>query len=321
MPIEIVEVPTVDPGISDDVFLLSASWEGRCLGVASRLKGYTCKKIIMSIYEDPSELREENIKVLDQHLAKVGSTIKFGANKSNPLPNVRQTVDLIKNLVGSNTPRVSIDISSFTRKHLLQLLQGMDMAGLLGRSQFLYTEPEDYHTQDDEPISHGISSVKAIETFTGKNNPSRDSLLVLFLGYEGRRALALWEHLEPNITLPVIADPPTREHWRGRTEAQNRYLLSSIPQERHEKSHALDPAGTERLLTRLTSSQSYSSSTYNYRIAPLGTKAQMLGLYRFWRKHPGQVTIMYASPERYRQEQAIQPFGRSWILDKSHEWN
>jgi hypothetical protein len=220
----------------------------------------------------------------------------------------------------SARPRLSIDITTFTRKHLLQLLHGLDLQGLLQRCRFFFTESDDYDTRDDEPVAQGITNVRAIETFAGRNQPSRDSLLVLFLGYEGRRALALWEHLEPNVTLVVIPDPPYRPEWHGRTEAMNQYLLSCLAESRLLRASAMEPADTEALLARLASSDEFSLARFNYRLAPVGPKPQVLGLYRFWRTHRGRVTVMYAAPVRYREEHPIFPPGRSWFVDDSSDW-
>ncbi len=307
--------------MEDDVLILAASWEERCLSVPKRLASYRCEKILMSIYDGPSQLRQKNIEALEEILPKFGELNKLNARHANPLPNVRDTIAKIRELSGKAQPRISMDISTFTRKHLLQLLQGLDQVGMLNACQLFYTEQEDYHTEDDEPIAQGITSVKAIETFAGHNNPSRDSLLIIFLGYEGTRAQALWEHIEPNITLAVIPDPPYKSEWHDRTEAQNRYLLSCLPKDHILKCHSMCPADTVRLLTELTTSNTYSADNYNYRIAPLGTKAQTLGVYRFWQKHRGMPTVMYASPVRYKEERATFPPGRTWLLDKSTVWS
>jgi hypothetical protein len=320
LPIEIEELRSFHAGTPDDIFILAASWEERCLGTARRLGRYTCGTVILTTYDSPSQLRAKHIEEMIGLLSPIGDLQRMMATRNDPLNSVRHTVSLIRDRVGGRQPNISIDISTFTRKHLLQLLQGLDLAGMLKACQFFYTEPADYHTHDDEPITQGISSVKAVEAFAGHNNPSRDSVLVLFLGYEGRRALALWEHLEPNITLAVIPHPPYKAEWHNRTETQNRYLLSCLDKDQLLKSHSLKPADTERLLGDLVRSEQYSATKYNYRIAPLGTKAQVLGLYRFWRRHPGLATVMYASPVRYREEQATHPYSRTWLLDSSDLW-
>ena len=320
-PAELQEVTGVVPDAPDDALILAASWEERCLGVATRLKNYSSSNVILSIYDGPRSLRRKHINLLDQLLSPVGTLYRIPAEHAYPIENVRKTIALIRQMVGERNPRITIDISTFTKKHLLQLLQGLDLSNMLGNCQFLYTEPSDYHTPDDEPIAQGVSSVKAVETYSGYNSPSHDSLLIIFLGYEGRRALALWEHLEPNLTIAVIPDPPYQESWADRTETQNHYLLSCIRKEQVLKSHSLVPADTERLLESLMNDPRVGVQNYNYLIAPLGTKAQTLGMYRFWRRHRGVATVMYARPVRYREENATFPFGRTWLLDKSTTWN
>jgi hypothetical protein len=311
---------TVDQSNEDHVLIVSASWEERCLGLARRLGDYRCRAAVLSAYETPSAKRERHIPELLVHLSRVsrGRVHRISASHTNPLQNVRNIIQLVRSI--NSQPRLTIDISTFTRKHLLLLLQGLDHARLLANCQFFHTEPADFDTQDDEPISQGISSVKAIETYIGHNQPSRDSLLILFLGYEGRRALALWEHLEPNVTLPVIPDPPYKQEWRNRTETQNSYLLSYLPKENIHRSHSLQPADTEGLLDRLEVSEVFNAEKFNYRIAPLGTKAQTLGIYRFCRKHPGLATVMYASPVKYREERSKYTVGRTWLIDQSVLW-
>lgn len=320
LPIEVRELKTVDANARDHVFILAASWEERCLGSARKLGKYECDAVILITYDSPSQLREKHINELIERLSPVGTFHRLIANRSEPLGSVCETVNLVREKVGEQLPRISVDISTFTRQHLLQLLQGLDLAGLLSNCQFFYTEPLDYHTRDDEPITQGITSVKAVETFTGQNKPSCDSVLILFLGYEGRRAQALWEHLEPNITFAVIPDPPFKPEWHDRTETQNRYLLSCIDSSRVLRSHSLNPAETERLLSELIISEDFGGTKYNYRIAPLGTKSQVLGVYRFWRRCRGLSTVMYAAPVRYREEQATFPAGRTWLLDNSADW-
>jgi hypothetical protein len=321
-PLEVESIESWIPGEPDDALVLAASWEERCLGVASKLAvSYSAQHVLMTVYDGESSLRKKHIAKLSEVLASRGELHQVPARHANPIKNVRDIVRIIRSSVGNRSPRLTVDISTFTKKHLLQLLQGFDLADMLNQCQFLYTEPTNYHTADDEPISQGISSVKAIETFAGYNTPSRDSLLVIFLGYEGRRALALWEHLEPNVTIAVIPDPPYHPDWESRTETQNHFLLSCLRPGQVFKTHSLIPKESEEFLTRLFVDPQLGAERYNYRIAPLGTKAQLLGIYRFWRKHLGCATLMYARPFRYREENATFPFGRTWVIDRSENWD
>lgn len=318
---EVGHVVTVASPEPDDVLILAASWEQRCLGLAQKMVVYRCGHILMTIYDGKSKKREENIKKLRKLLPNVGRLKELDARHSSPIENVCETIEFIRKLNLNRTPRISLDASSFTRKHLLQLLQGLDLAGLLGSCNLYHTEPLDYHTQDNESMSEGISSVKAIETFGGAIRPSRDSLLILFLGFEGRRALAFLENLEPNRTVVVIPDPPYREDWKGRAEAQHHYLLSCLPRDVLFKAHSLLPSSTEELLLKISADAAFSPAKYNYFVGPMGTKAQLVGLYRFWRQKRGALTVVYASPVRYKEERADFPPGRTWLIDQTHGWS
>jgi hypothetical protein len=317
---EISRVTTVASPEPDDVLVLAASWEQRCLGLAQKLADYRCGHVLMTIYDGKSKKREENINKLRKLLPKVGSLTELDATHSSPIENVCNTIEFIRNLKLNRMPRITLDVSSFTRKHLLQLLQGMEVAGFLGNCNLYHTEPLDYHTQDNESMSEGISSVKAIETFGGEIRPSRDSLLILFLGFEGRRALAFLENLEPNRTVAVIPDPPYREDWKGRAEAQHHFLLSCLPPGVLFRSHSLLPSSTEELLQRIFADAAFSPKKYNYFVGPMGTKAQLVGLYRYWRRNRGALTVVYASPVRYKEERADFPPGRTWLIDQTHGW-
>jgi hypothetical protein len=160
-----------------------------------------------------------------------------------------------------------------------------------------------------------------VPTFGGSNRPSKDTLLVLFLGFEGRRAQAVWERLEPNVTIAVVPEPTTRPEWKGRAEEQNRYLLSCLPKENIIYSPATDPTATYETLRELIKTSRFSPHKYNYLVSPVGTKAQVLGIYHFWRRYPYLATIVYAEPGRYRQEQATFKERRVLLIDNSSRWS
>lgn len=317
---EVARVDTVVSSEPDDLLVLAASWEQRCLGLAQKLEDYQCSNVLMTIYDGMSKKREDNIKKLRRVLPAFGRLTELAATHCSPIDNVRDTIDFIRKLKLNRIPRITLDVSCFTRKHLLQLLQGLELAGFLQNCNLHHTEPLDYHTQDNDAMTEGVSSVKAIETFGGEIRPSRDSLLILFLGFEGRRALAFLENLEPNRTIAVIPDPPYRDDWKGRAEAQHHYLLSCLPPGLQFTSHSLVPGSTEELLRRISKDPVFSPKKYNYFIGPMGTKAQVVGLYRYWRRNRGAMTVVYASPIRYKEERADFPPGRTWLIERTCDW-
>jgi hypothetical protein len=273
----------------------------------------------MTEYDGTNPRREQNIKLLRPILSDIGNLRVIPALHSDPAENVRTTVRMLGESVVAANARLTIDVSTYTRKHLIQLLWGLDAAGMLRNARLLYSQPADYHTADNEPTTKGVGHIGTIDGFGGPNWPSRDTLLVLFLGYEGRRAQAMWEYLAPNQTVVVVPDPPYKPEWRGRTEEQNRYLLSMIPSNRVLRCSSSDPSETEQLLQRLETSRDWRITEYNYRVAPMGTKAQLIGVYRFWRARQGDLSVVYASPGMYRDRPEF-PCSDILLLDDTSMW-
>ena len=321
IPVEVSAFQAVDPESADDALILAASWEDRCLGLPRRSFSYRCKTVYMTVYEGQNDLREKNIRELEPLLRGFGKLERMPAMRQDPLGSVRSLIERLQALTPNREPKISIEISTFTRKHLLLILNGLDHAGLLGNCRLYYTEPLDYQTHEDEAAATGISAVETIQTLSGSNRPSKNSLLIMFLGFEGRRALALWEHLEPHLTIAVIPDPPYHLDWIGRTELQNRYLLSCIPPANVYHSDALRPTDSEELLERLIADPQFSPEVFDYWIAPLGTRPQMIGTYKFWRERVGFANIVYASPVRYRPEYRTIAAGRSWLIENTASWH
>ncbi len=310
----------------NQIFIMSASWEERCVGALRKMQTYTPSLVILNVYEGKNEYREKYIREVDDYCAQRNIKLQIvDANKLNPLPNILKIISILKNseLV---TNKMSIDITCFTKKHLLQLLQGLDLMYLLQGCQFLYTEPANYNTSDISTISQGIYSIEAINTFNGQNFPSLDTVMLLFMGYEGGRARALWEYIEPNVTIGIIQDPPYRPEWEFRAEAQNQYILSVIPENNLLRAHPLIPESTNQLLKKVISGEqqfygkSYPISQYNYKIAPLGSKPQVLGIYKYWRKNKDSFTIIYPTPMEY-QSKVFFPPSKTWLIDSTQNWN
>jgi hypothetical protein len=311
----------VVPDEPDDALLLAASFEPRCRGVARALTGYRCKRVLMTVYEPPSARCEDNAAWLGARLPAAGQVVRVPARRDDPAANVAATIELILGCVSGRRPRLTMDVTCFTKRHLLELLHGLDEAGLLQLTQFLHSEPLDFPVHDEEPISEGVRSVQPLEKFGSLAAPAGATVLALFLGYEGRRAMAVWDELEPEITFAVIPDPPYRPEWAQRTEAQNRELLALLPPDQVLRSHSLHPADTERLLKELLDGGRFPPDRFRCVIAPAGTKAQTLGVYRFWRRHRGRCAIVYAAARAYKADQTLFPPGRTWIIDRSDTWD
>lgn len=298
----------------DDFFITCASWEGRCLGLLKKLAGYRCRKIIIFAYKTPNPLREQNLKEMQRVLGALAPVKLIRCQHLDPIESAQALAKELSRVKGGKELKVTWDVSGFTKRHLLVLLEATRVWRSFSAFQCYQTEPAEYPVSGGAGRSRGISSSKTIELLRGPFFPSKDTVLVIFLGYEGHRAHSLWQNLEPNRTLLVIPDPPYRASWAGRTEKQNNLLLSVLPSEVLYRSHSLRAIDTVELLERMLLAPGGYLGRYNLWIAPFGTKAQTLGLFWFCAKYPQRISVVNASPVLYETANVFVPAGESWLI-------
>jgi hypothetical protein len=111
---------------------------------------------------------------------------------------------LTRGIVGG---RITVDITTLTKRHLLVILKTLREALPCSTVRLLYT-PGIYGRRVS--LSWGVKSIGIVPFFGGMGGGERGPrVLVLFLGYEGERAWAVWKHVEPDRTIAVIGNPPT----------------------------------------------------------------------------------------------------------------
>lgn len=314
-PLECKAIETIAKNKPDDVFICCGSPEERCKGITQKLApNYEAKLVLFLRYTDhESKKRENNIKEMKERLKNVGEIREIILDEEKPIPVIKDLVQEIEKNVGtSKNPRITIDISTIIKWHILILLKALDIKGRTNCIRFLYTEPEDYMTDLFQPLSFGIRNIFPIPTYSGNFDFSKNSLLVLILGYEGDRALALLEEMDPTECLLLVAKPAYHAEWEGRTEEMNREIINVVGESRIKYIHSRNPVMVFRQLRELLSSS--DNLQYNHIISPLGTKPQTLGLYLYLSTHPSNTVIIYGSPSRHNELFYSKGIGRSWVL-------
>ena len=178
--------------------------------------------------------------------------------------------------------------------------------------RIFYSEPEDYITDLYLPMSTGIRQINTIPGFVGTQPLTKPALLVIFLGYEGDRAISLFENLDPNEVIVVIPNPPYHIEWKGRTEEMNRHLIELIGEDRIEYANSRNPFIIASELEKII--ENYDLNDWHLCIAPLGTKPQTVGIYLFWQKHKGECSLIYAQPLKHNKHFYSKGIGKTWSL-------
>ena len=230
---------------------------------------------------------------------------------------LRQNMQLLRGVLGRrNDSSIVLDISVFTKRHLLMMLRWLDDEGLWDRLTIVYSEPEDYNVAQYIPLSFGLTSFHQIPGFSACPDLSRPVHLVLFLGYEGDRALAVYERVEPMQATLVVPHPPYNPSWIGRTEKFNADLLALVGEGRIEKVDPIDPTATAKALVQIFG-DGHERGEHAKIVCPLGTKPQTLGIYSYMRECTDPPAVVYASPLRHNHEFYSHGVGKTWVLKQA----
>lgn len=192
------------------------------------------------------------------------------------------------------------------------MLRWLDDHDLWDRLYITYSEPGDYVVSEYVPLSFGLKSLRQAPGFSACPDLSRPVHLVMFLGYEGDRALAVYEQIQPMRTTLVIADPPYRPEWAGRTENLNRDLLVLAGEAAVLKVDAIDPEATTSTLANALGEM--GRSEFARIVCPLGTKPQTIGVYNYIRELDDSPAVVYAGPLRHNHSYYSSGLGETWIL-------
>ena len=318
-PLLVNVIDTHVSNVPDDLYICWGSPEERCKGSVMKLSSeYKSENVIILRYSGhKSEEREANIEIIKKRFETVGKVEIIPIEEEIPLLAIKEVVIKIENIVkDSQDPKISIDISTPIKWHLFLLLKFLDARGLLDNIRFLYTEPKDYHTNLFQPLSFGIKEIFPIPLCYGNYDFSNEDLLVLILGYEGSRAVAMYENINPARTLLLIADPPYHSEWKGRTEELNEEIINIVGKSQIKYIDSRNPvlvaSQLQRILTDTLTDTSYSH--YNQLITPLGTKPQLLGLYLYYALNPENTILLYGAPLRHNEIFYSYGIGRTWEL-------
>ena len=269
-------------------------------------------------YDDENPLREENHREMVSDFRKTGQRLTvLEFTETDAVASLRDNLGELRRAVDECGRRaVVIDVSVFTKRHLLMMLRWLDDSGLWDKLYVVYSEPEDYVVSEFVPLSFGLKSLQPTPGFSACPDLSRPVHLMMFLGYEGDRALAVYEQIQPLKTTLAVADPPYRASWAGRTEQFNRDLLALTGAQSVCKVDALDPEGASVALENVLGE---TRSDFARIVCPLGTKPQTLGIYEYIRGMDDPPAVVYAGPLRHNHTFYSKGLGETWLLKAAEE--
>lgn len=312
---EVIKINATDTA----VYIGCASFEDRSLGFVNRLSSEVALlNSVVFAYSEPNERREQLLALMKQKLSKHGPYPKvLRCSRDTPTTAVHEFAITIAPELRESGARILLDISTFTRRHLLIFLQAIDHLQMWDQLSIFYTEPDEYSTDVSSPMSIGVRNISAIPGFSLSTSVSKNLLLVLMIGHERDRAMAVYSHIDPSSALIIAPRPAYRLAMEGGAEKLNEPLINIVGSDSLHGLHSLDPVIACDQLSQLLSSE-FSPDEWSTVIAPLGTKPQTVASYLYWREHRQDIAMIYAQPLEYNHLHYTKGIGITWELLASH---
>lgn len=308
LPLDVVSLP------SNAVFLTCVTEEDRCRGVLERSVYWTPSHTVLVTYSGDNPRRDRQLSVVAEEAQRRSlDYVIIECDESFPAKCLKSQIDALMPIFGSPHIPLVIDISVFTKRNLLMLWQWLDDINAWNRVTVVYSEPDNYVVSKYIPLTFGLESLQQIPGSPGVADCSRPVHLVLLLGYEGDRALAVYEQVQPMQTTLFVPHPPYRPDWEGRTEEFNSDLLNLTGCQHVNRVDAIDPEATACMLRTIIGPTDRRSQNAVV-ICPLGTKPQTLGVFEYLRESRDPPAVIYANPMRHNKSFYSQGIGQSWIL-------
>ena len=304
-------IETSAPDAPDRLLVCCISREERCLGTLGRLaKDYSADKALVFSKEDEGSGQADHMQEALDVLRPISEVESLSRTSTDPAETARLSRPYLQEST-SEQGAILLDITSFQKSEILLLLRLFNETDVTDRVRITYSEPEDYDIQSIRP--RGLSNVSIVPTFKAPYKSQQGVTLVLFLGYEGDRALATWENIEPNSTVAVIARPAYHEEWEGQAERENAALLSALSGQNIKCADSREPQSTFDLLEQMILESGQPEQ--NWYVAPLGTKLQTLGIYRFATEYSDTVSIVDSQTyDTAEEEYRPVGIGKTWLV-------
>ena len=313
-PIQVERLTRLNEYGPDDLFICSASFEDRCISSTSRMGAdFRTRFAIIFVIEEPLYKRQvdNNLFKLQSELGKRTSEGIFviSCQKENPIDGINQLKNIWRQCKPKNPeePFVTIDISGFTKIYLLQLLHSLVSDLNVGIPRMLHTTQTYLPTK----LTQGVEQITTIPDFFGSPSLEKQTILILLLGFEPERALAVWKHFNPAKTIALITNPPRYGNLDYLRYAQenNSHLLSQ-PSVEVRNVPADNPYAVKSVLEVIYND---TRDLFNMVIGPFGTKSQAVGVFLFCLERP-KVQVVYSFPAKYTRSYLQRKPGPTLLL-------
>lgn len=313
-PIEIERLTRLNEFGPDDLFICFASFEDRCISSITKMGADFRTRFAVIFVIEESLYKQQvstNLFRLQSELGKrtAEGIFVISCQKQNPIDGIAQLKNIWKECKPRNPedPFITIDISGFTKIYLLELLYYLVIELNLGIPRILHTTQTYLPTK----LTQGVEQTTTVPNFFGISSLEKQTALILLMGFEPERSLAVWKQFNPSRTMALITNPPRYGNLDYLKYAQknNAYLLSQ-PSVEVRDVPADNPYAVKSVLEAIYNE---TKDSFNMVIGPFGTKPQAVGLFLFCLEFP-KAQVVYSFPVSYTKSYVQRRAGPTLLL-------
>lgn len=311
-----------DLDVQFDCFMGFCSFDQRCLSIIKSVNCEKINKVIFFINENTTEETKKNLNELTELLDKKLELVEV--DLFNP---IRLTDRILETFTiwidGAENCNVLVDTSSFTHEGILILdailRQRKDSCNYL----YAYNNAKTYASESIDPdnkwLSRGIGQVRSIMGYPGDFIPSRNTTVIVILGYECERAYRIIDEICPDKLIIMYNDRlhSTTEKIQEAGENHANFLkeLSTSYYYEEKKISSDNPYEAARQVDEIITEEEKKN---NVILLPMNNKLSTLAAAQATVAHPA-VQVCYAPAIVYNSSKYSEPGEFCYLLDFKDE--
>ena len=300
-----------------DLYLVASSFEPRSVKATAGLRPQQFSKAVIFNYRDTLDTvaGRHHAREIRRHMEEkeVGSTHILECYFGDPYSAVRSFHTLIEAERFSGIRSVTVDITCFTKVHMLLLLQFLEETLRIEKITVWYTEPLSYATDFGRALSYGIDQAVYLP-YVPAMHRSKGVGLIAFLGHERSRLERIVHELEPDVSVLILGQPGFSKNMQDYSRRVNQSLIHRTrydEQYRMASSPANNATESANVLMQEIARVVEHGCDSIY-VAPLGTKLQALGIHSVRQKlRSVRLLLAYTIPKRYERNLYSQGSGKT----------
>ena len=280
-----------------DALIVSASFEARCLQIASCLTPNRIDRVHILVNRSFAPQIAENCKKLEKLFGSRAKQVHL--QNSDPVASADALVEAVVRCAGARK-RILVDITTMTHEHLLILLRVLnDLVPSTCHVELAYAGAEEYSVGAkymDKWLSHGVRQIRSVLGYPGEHRPSKGLHFIGLMGFEASRMSKIIDVYEPSLISLGYCHQTTStnpEHAQANRHF-HRIITDHYPNVSIFEFSAKDLWATQTILQNVVDAH----SGYNSVVVPLNTKISTVaaGLVALANR---RIQLVYAEADSY----------------------